>query len=83
MRRDGGRFRVVVQDLATGDARVVSDESFGESPSFAPNGRMVLFASEQGGKSVLWASSPDGGSKVRLGVIDGEVQDPAWGPFNP
>ncbi|MCP9760289.1 Tol-Pal system protein TolB [Aquitalea sp. S1-19] len=83
MRREGGRFRVVVQDLATGDARVVSDESFGESPSFAPNGRMVLFASEQGGRSVLWASSPDGTSKVRLGVIDGEVQDPAWGPFNP
>ncbi|MGL6072172.1 Tol-Pal system beta propeller repeat protein TolB [Craterilacuibacter sp.] len=83
MRREGGRFRVVVQDLASGDARVVSDESFGESPSFAPNGRMVLFASEQGGRSVLWASSPDAASKVRLGVINGEVQDPAWGPFNP
>ncbi len=80
MRREGGRFRVVVHDLASNDARVVSDEVYGESPSFAPNGRMVLFASDAGARSVLWASSPDGTSKVRLGTVSGEVQDPAWGP---
>jgi TolB protein len=43
---------------------------------------MVLYASYLGGKSVLYAINPDGSSKVKLAVIDGEVQDPAWGPYN-
>jgi TolB protein len=43
---------------------------------------MVLYASESGGKSVLYATTLDGSSKVRLAVINGEVQDPSWGPFN-
>lgn len=82
IRREGGQFRVVVQDLASGDNRVLSSGAYNERPSFAPNGRMVLFASDEGGRSVLYAAAPDGSSKVRLAVINGDVQDPAWGPFN-
>lgn len=82
IRRTAGQFRVVVQDLASGDNRVLSSGAYNERPSFAPNSRMVLFASDEGGKSVLYAATPDGSSKVRLAVINGDVQDPAWGPFN-
>lgn len=82
IQKGGGAFRVMIQDLASGDVRVLSNGSYNERPSFAPNGSMVLFASDQGGRSVLYASSLDGSSKVRLGVVNGEVQDPAWGPFN-
>lgn len=82
IRREAGRFRVMAQDLGTGDVRALSENGYNERPSFAPNGRMVLYASDAGGKSVLYATTLDGSSKVRLAVINGEVQDPSWGPFN-
>ncbi|OWY40998.1 Tol-Pal system beta propeller repeat protein TolB [Xenophilus sp. AP218F] len=83
IRREAGNFRVMIKDLATNDTRALSDGGYNERPSFAPNGRMVLYASDIGGRSVLYAATPDGGSKIKLAVVNGNVQDPAWGPFNP
>lgn len=80
VRREAGKFRVVIQD-SSGD-RYLSDGPDNQRPSYAPNGRMVLYASEAGGKSVLYAATVDGSSKIKLAVINGDVQDPAWGPFN-
>ncbi|OQS10352.1 Tol-Pal system beta propeller repeat protein TolB [Chromobacterium violaceum] len=82
IRRSAGNFRVMSQDLATNDSRQLSDGSYSERPSFAPNGRMVLYSSDAGGQSVLYAATADGSSKVKLAVLNGDVQDPAWGPFN-
>jgi len=82
IQRAGGGFRVMLQSFGSSDARVLSQDPYNERPSFAPNGRMVLYASVVGGKSVLYAATPDGSSKVKLAVLDGEVQDPAWGPYN-
>ncbi|MGH8764552.1 MAG: Tol-Pal system beta propeller repeat protein TolB, partial [Burkholderiales bacterium] len=52
-----------------------------ESPSFAPNGRMILFATVSGGRGVLSAVSSNGRVKQRLTVSSGDVREPAWGPF--
>ena len=54
-----------------------------ESPSFAPNGRMLLFATEVEGKGVLAAVSTDGTVKHRLSIAVADAREPAWGPFNP
>ncbi|TDR80378.1 Tol-Pal system beta propeller repeat protein TolB [Paludibacterium purpuratum] len=81
IQRQAGAFRVMMQDRASGDVRVLSSDPYNERPSFAPNGQMVLYASVQGGQSVLYAATLDGGNKARLAVLNGEVQDPAWGPF--
>ncbi|MFC3532583.1 Tol-Pal system beta propeller repeat protein TolB [Vogesella facilis] len=83
VQREAGRFKVMLHDLAAGDSRQLSSSAYDESPSFAPNGKMVLYASDQGGRSVLFAASVVHPGRVRLGVIEGEVQDAAWGPFNP
>lgn len=82
IRREGGRFRVMVQDVGSNDARVLSEAGYNERPSFAPNNQMVLYASEQGGQSVLYAIHPESGNRIKLGTVEGNVQDPAWGPFN-
>ena len=83
VRRDGGRFKVMLLDLASGDSRLISNSAFDESPSFSPNGKMVLYASAEGGQSVLYAASATAPGRVKLGTLNGQVQSPAWGPFNP
>ena len=79
-RRDGG-FRLAVMDLASKQVQILTDSYKDESPSFAPNGRMILIATEIGGRGVLSAVSVDGRIKQRLSIAAGDVREPAWGPF--
>jgi TolB protein len=62
--------------------QILTDSNKDESPTFAPNGRMILIATEIGGRGVLSAVSPDGRIKQRLSVAAGDVREPAWGPFS-
>ena len=80
-RRDG-RFQLAVMDLASRQVQVLTDSNKDESPSFAPNSRMILIATEIGGRGVLSAVSSDGRIKQRLSIAAGDVREPAWGPFS-
>ncbi len=79
-RRDGA-FRLAAMDLASRQVQVLTDSNKDESPSFAPNGRMILIATELGGRGVLSAVSTDGRIKQKLSIPAGDVREPAWGPF--
>ena len=79
--RREGRFQLAVMDLASRQVQVLTDSHKDESPSFAPNGRMILIATEMGGRGVLSAVSSDGRIKQRLSISAGDVREPAWGPF--
>lgn len=81
IRNDGGRFRVALQDVASGQVQVLSDGGQDESPSFAPNGRVILYATRVGGKGALAAVSADGRVKQRLSETGGDIREPAWGPL--
>jgi len=81
IQRNGGRFNVAVQDLTTRQVQVLTDGVIDESPSFAPNRRMVLYATEVKGRGVLSAVSSDGRVKQRLTEEAGDVREPAWGPY--
>lgn len=78
--RNEGRFQVAIMDLATRQSTVLTNSSRDESPSFAPNGRMILYATESGGRGVLSAVSSDGRIKQRLSIQASDVREPAWGP---
>ena len=80
-RRDGS-FRLAVMDLASRQVQVLTDSHKDESPTFSPNGRMILIATEMGGRGVLSAVSIDGRIKQRLSISAGDVREPAWSPFN-
>jgi TolB protein len=79
--RNGGKFQVATLDLATRQTTILTDSDKDESPSFAPNGRMILLATVISGRGVLSAVSSDGRVKQRLSVSAGDVREPAWGPF--
>jgi len=79
--RNGGRFQVALLDLSNRQVQVITDSDRDESPSFAPNGRMILLATVIGGRGVLSAVSSDGRIKQRLPYAGGDVREPSWGPF--
>lgn len=79
--RREGAFRLALMDLASRQVQLLSDSQKDESPSFAPNGRMILIATEVGGRGVLSAVSTDGRIRQRLSIPAGNVREPAWGPF--
>ena len=79
--RREGRFQIATLDLPSRQVQLLTDSSKDESPSFAPNGRMILYATEVGRRGVLSAVSVDGRIKQRLSVSAGDVREPAWAPF--
>jgi TolB protein len=79
--RRGGRFQVQVLDLAGGQETPVTDTARDESPSFAPNGRMLLYATEVNGRGILASASTDGRVRTRLSGPSGDIREPTWGPF--
>jgi len=79
-RRDG-RYFVALKDLAGGAETVLTDGGREEAPSFAPNGRWVMYTTQAAGRDVLMASSTDGRVRQRLSSSLGDIREPAWGPF--
>jgi TolB protein len=74
-------FQVEALDLASQQELTITDTVRDESPSFAPNGRLILYATEVGGRGILALASTDGLARARLSGPSGDVREPAWGPF--
>ena len=79
--RVGGAFKLYVMDLDGGTATAVTDTSDDESPSFAPNSRLIVYATKQGGREALMTTTLDGKIKARLAGQGGEIREPDWGPY--
>ena len=78
--RESG-FKVMVMDLGTGEVRSVSDTNADESPSFAPNGRYIIFATKADGRDVLMTTTTDGKFKSKLLESGLDIREPVWGPY--
>jgi TolB protein len=79
----GNRYRIAMMDSSLGSPRwsTLSPGSLDESPSFAPNASMILYAAKDGGRGVLYSVSADGRVRQRLVLASGDVREPAWGPY--
>lgn len=76
-------FGIAVQEVATGRLKLLTNGGYDESPSFSPNGRMIIYATKINGRDELAAVSVDGRVKQRLQLQAGEVREPRWGPKKP
>lgn len=74
-------WHIARMNLDNGEETVLTRTKLDESPSVAPNGRMLIYATQQGGQSVLTVISADGGANYTLPAASGDVRDPAWSPF--
>lgn len=79
--RYNGVFHIASQDIASGRMRILTETWLDESPSIAPNGAMLLYATQHNNKGVLGAVSMDAGVKFRLPSTEGDVREPAWAPY--
>ncbi|MCI0590789.1 MAG: Tol-Pal system beta propeller repeat protein TolB [Gammaproteobacteria bacterium] len=78
---ESGSYRIAVLERDTGSLRILTDTRLDESPSFAPNGSMIIYATVGQSGTELAAISVDGRVRQRLALQEGEVREPAWGPF--
>ena len=74
-------FQIAVMDLESGNLQVLTDGTLDESPSFAPNGSMIIYATSAGSRGILKAVSVDGRIHQRLTVPEGDVREPVWSSF--
>lgn len=79
--RREGRFQLYVLDLASGQEMRLSDTTLDESPSFSPNGKYIMYATQSGRRDALAVVSVDGRVKYRLTPQAGDIREPTWGPF--
>lgn len=78
---DRGAFRIGTVDLERGALRVLTDGRLDESPSFAPNGALIIYATREGSRGVLATVSVDGGVQQRLRAQGADIREPVWSPF--
>ncbi|HMC13321.1 MAG TPA: Tol-Pal system beta propeller repeat protein TolB [Gallionellaceae bacterium] len=76
-----GSFYIAVQDFATQQMQMLTGGGWEKRPSFAPNGKMVLFANEAQGRGILSTVSSDGRVKQKMFPQSGDIREPTWGPF--
>lgn len=81
LHQDSDGFNVAKQDLNSGRMTVLTSSGQNDSPSLAPNGKMVLYGTRYSGREMLGLVSIDGRVKLRLPSQEGDVQDPSWSPF--
>ena len=72
---------MATQDFATQQMQLLTEGGWEKKPSFAPNGKLILFSSEVQGRGILATVSSDGRVKQRMFPQAGDIREPTWGPF--
>lgn len=77
----GNQFNIAALDLTSGRYSVLTQSNNAQAPSIAPNGKMIMYSTQAGGRGVLGVVSTDGRVKMILPAREGDAREPAWSPF--
>jgi TolB protein len=78
---DRDSYRIAVVDPGSGVTQVLSNGRLDESPSFAPNGAQIIYATRENGRGVLASVTTDGRIRQQIASVSGEVREPVWSPY--
>ena len=79
--RVGGKFQIGLYESGSGAVRsVAADGADNADPSWAPDGRHLIFTKTQHWRSQLYLLDVVSGEQVQLPGIEGGASEPAWGP---
>jgi TolB protein len=81
--RRAGEFHIALMDREGGNIDILTPGGLDESPSFAPNGSIIIYATQQGDQGILAAVSIDGRMQQSLVSQSSDVREPVWSPFLP
>ena len=76
----GGQFHIGVMRPDGGDERLLTTSYLDEGPTWAPNGRVLMFFREATGTPRLWTVDITG-RILRPAAYQGAASDPAWSPL--
>ena len=79
-RQSGGGYQIGLYDLGSGRFEALTNGRLDEGASFAPNGQLIIYATREGGQSVLKIINRLGGVAQTLSDPSERLRDPAWGP---
>jgi TolB protein len=74
-------YRIGTVDIASGVLQILTGGRLDESPSFAPNGAQIIYATREGNRGVLASVSTDGRIRQEIASVAGDVREPVWGPY--
>lgn len=77
----GGPFHIALQNFQRNTVRILTETIYDESPSIAPNGSMIIYATKRMSKGILAVVSVDANVKYFLPAAAREVREPAWSPY--
>lgn len=80
--RMNGAFKLQLMELSTGMVTSLTDTTADESPAFAPNSKLIVYATQQQGREALMTTTLDGKVKATLSGQGGDLREPHWGPFS-
>lgn len=78
---NNGKFHIATQDFMVDQMEILTEGGWEKKPSFAPNGKLIMFASEARGRGILATVSSDGRVKQRIFSQSGDAREPVWGPY--
>ena len=79
--RAGNSFKLSLMDLVTDKVTTLTETTHDEKPSFAPNGKLILYATKVQGKEALMTTTLDGKISAKLSGQTSTIREPHWGPF--
>jgi TolB protein len=79
--RADNSFKLLLMDLVTDKVTTLTETNHDEKPSFAPNGKLILYATQVQGKEALMTTTLDGKISAKLSGQTSTIREPNWGPF--